>query len=63
MIDKRSIRSLIENCETQIFNCEQTIQEYLNTEWSLDNDVDQIQAFKLKIIHYEFMINRLNTFL
>jgi hypothetical protein len=56
MIDKRSVRSLIEDCKTQIFNCEEGMESY-------SDDPDQLNAFKLKITHYEFMINRLTNFL
>ena len=56
MIDKRTIHSLMEDCEKQIFNCEESMIDYLD-------DVDQLNAFRLKITHYTFMINRLNTFL
>lgn len=56
MIDKISVRSLIENSKTQIENCEIIMEVY----W---DDPDQREAFENKIIHYKFMIERLQTFL
>jgi len=56
MIDKQSVRSLIEDSKNQIKQCQMAFHEYYD-------DLDQRESFYSKIKYYEFMIQRLQRFL
>jgi hypothetical protein len=57
MINKESVRGLIEDCEVQIENCKNNII------YQYPDDPEQVSAFGRKISNFEFMIRRLQTFL